>query len=311
MLQVVEGDLLKQDVEAIVNPWNRNFIPYWLLWPQGVSGAIRKQGGAEPFRQLARHGLLPLGGAVVTSAGYLPFRGIIHVAGLSVFWMSGEKAIRLSTANALVAAEGRFSSVAFPLIGAGTGGVKPDLAEAYMREEIEKSSYAGEVRIVRYKPLAPTCRSPVAPPVTSPVSPKTPGKGKNRIDDCIASINHFLTHSNCSDFVLDRYDGCRLTLLGSFDYMYYHDIAIGFLDVSRISMDTFFLVDNSNDVFSVSPAKGEDGYVVTVLASDGRRYEVTCEEMDVAIGQVKYFNDAGERIDWRETAQSPAGRSRQ
>ena len=38
---VVQGDLLDQDVDVIVNAWNRNIIPRWLLLPQGVSKAIR------------------------------------------------------------------------------------------------------------------------------------------------------------------------------------------------------------------------------------------------------------------------------
>jgi O-acetyl-ADP-ribose deacetylase (regulator of RNase III) len=63
--------------------WNRNIIPWWLLLPQGVSGAIKKRGGLEPFREVARHGPIPLGQAVLTGAGRLPFKGIIHVAGIS------------------------------------------------------------------------------------------------------------------------------------------------------------------------------------------------------------------------------------
>lgn len=39
-LRIVTGDLLDQDVEVIVNAWNRNVIPWWLLLPQGVSRAI-------------------------------------------------------------------------------------------------------------------------------------------------------------------------------------------------------------------------------------------------------------------------------
>lgn len=47
--QIVEGDLLDQPVEAIENPWNRNIIPWWLLLPQGVAGAIKRKGGYRPF----------------------------------------------------------------------------------------------------------------------------------------------------------------------------------------------------------------------------------------------------------------------
>jgi O-acetyl-ADP-ribose deacetylase (regulator of RNase III) len=53
-VEVVEGDLLDQQVEVIVNAWNRNVIPWWLLIPQGVSGAIKRRGGVGPFRELAR-----------------------------------------------------------------------------------------------------------------------------------------------------------------------------------------------------------------------------------------------------------------
>ena len=47
-VRVVEGDLLEQQTEAIVNPWNRNIIPWWLLLPQGVSGAIKRRAGPAP-----------------------------------------------------------------------------------------------------------------------------------------------------------------------------------------------------------------------------------------------------------------------
>jgi len=82
-VSVVEVDLLGKPVGVIVNAWNRNIIPWWLLLPQGVSGAINKRGGYQPFRVIARHGAIPLGGAVLTSDGKLPFKGIIHVAGIS------------------------------------------------------------------------------------------------------------------------------------------------------------------------------------------------------------------------------------
>src|SRR6266487_202668 len=100
-LQIVDGDILDQPVEVIVNAWNRNIIPWWLLLPQGVSGAIKKRAGLAPFKELARHGPIPLGGAVLTSAGRLQFKGIIHVAGINMFWRASERSIRSSVQNAL------------------------------------------------------------------------------------------------------------------------------------------------------------------------------------------------------------------
>ena len=151
-LRVYEGDLVDQDVEVIVNAWNRNIIPWWLLLLQGVSGAIKRRAGYEPFRELARHGPIPLGGAVQTSAGRLPFRAIIHVAGINLFWRSSERAIRGCVRSALVIAhEKGYRSIAFPLIGTGTGGYPPERALEIMQDEAGQSEYDGEVRIVRFK----------------------------------------------------------------------------------------------------------------------------------------------------------------
>ena len=86
-IQVVDGDLLDQDVDVIVNAWNRNIIPWWLLLPQGVSRAIKRRAGRAPFRELARKGPMPLGSAVLTTAGRLPHKAIIHVAGINLLWI--------------------------------------------------------------------------------------------------------------------------------------------------------------------------------------------------------------------------------
>jgi O-acetyl-ADP-ribose deacetylase (regulator of RNase III) len=150
-LRILEGDLLDQDVEVIVNAWNRNIIPWWLLWPQGVSGAIKKRAGYAPFWELGRQGPIPLGGAVATGAGRLPFRAIIHVAGISMFWRSSDRSIRESVRSAIALAQARgYRSLAFPLIGAGTGGAQADRVLAIMRDALAEVDFDGEVRIVRH-----------------------------------------------------------------------------------------------------------------------------------------------------------------
>lgn len=151
-VQLRVGDLLDQDVEVIVNAWNRNVLPWWLLVPQGVSGAIKRRAGLAPFRELSRKGPIPLGGAVETTAGKLPFKAIIHVAGISMFWRSSERAIRESVRNALrIASEKSYRSIAFPVVGTGTGGFAIEQAITIMKEEAEQSSYTGDVHIVRFK----------------------------------------------------------------------------------------------------------------------------------------------------------------
>ena len=150
-LSIVEGDLLDQDVDVIVNAWNRNVIPWWLLLPQGVSGAIKRRGGYAPFRELGQQGRLPLGGAAETGPGRLPFKAIIHVAGISMLWRSSERSIRDSVRNAIqLALQRGYRSIAFPLIGSGSGGGKPDEVLEIMRDELAKIVFEGEVRIVRF-----------------------------------------------------------------------------------------------------------------------------------------------------------------
>jgi len=151
-ISIVDGDLLDQDVDVIVNSWNRNIIPWWLLLPQGVSGAIKKRGGKAPFREVAKHGAIPLGGAVLTSAGKLSFKAIIHVAGINILWRASEHSIRDSVRNAIqVANDNGFKSIAFPLIGAGSGGFNQGKAKAIMLDELSKLDIQMSVTIVVYK----------------------------------------------------------------------------------------------------------------------------------------------------------------
>jgi len=150
-ITVLEGDLVAQRVDCIVNAWNRNLFPWWLLLPQGVSAAIKRTAGVEPFRELRRHGLLPLGGAVLTGPGRLPIKAIIHVAGIGLTWRSSELAIRSGVQNAIELARAhQFQSIAFPLIGAGTGGVEPKLAEDVLLATLTSLEFDGEVRVVCY-----------------------------------------------------------------------------------------------------------------------------------------------------------------
>ena len=152
IIEEVDGDLLDQSVDAIVNAWNRNIIPWWLLIPQGVSGAIKRRAGKEPFREVARHGAMPLGSAVVTGAGRLPHKAIIHVAGIDMLWTATEQSIRLSIRNAVAAAQRHgFTSIAVPAIGAGSGRFDEAKSFALLKDELRNLDYAGRVVLVRFR----------------------------------------------------------------------------------------------------------------------------------------------------------------
>jgi len=148
---VVQGDLLDQDVDVIVNAWNRNLFPWWLLLPQGVSGAIKRRAGIKPFKELRKVGLIPLGGAVLTCAGDLPFKGIIHVAGINLLWRSSAQSITASTKNAIkLAAANNYKTIALPVIGSGSGGFDQDQAITIMIDALAETPKDLAVTIVRY-----------------------------------------------------------------------------------------------------------------------------------------------------------------
>jgi O-acetyl-ADP-ribose deacetylase (regulator of RNase III) len=150
--EVLKGDLLDQNVDVIVNAWNRNIIPWWLLLPQGVSGAIKRRAGLQPFREVARHGPIPLGQAVLTSAGKLPYRAIIHVAGINAFWRASEYSIRQSVRNAVtLAQQNDFASLAFPVIGSGSGSFNQQKALGFMLDELTQLDATLQVKIVLYE----------------------------------------------------------------------------------------------------------------------------------------------------------------
>ncbi|MDR6116968.1 O-acetyl-ADP-ribose deacetylase (regulator of RNase III) [Aeromicrobium sp. SORGH_AS981] len=120
-LEVVQGDITAQDVDAVVNAANRA-----MRGGGGVDGAIHRAGGPEVLEDCRRrfpHGL-ETGQGGWTTAGRMPARWVIHVVGPN--HNRGERDRTLLTscyANALaVADELGATSIAFPLISAGSYG---------------------------------------------------------------------------------------------------------------------------------------------------------------------------------------------
>ena len=152
ILETISGDLLAQPVEVIVNAWNQNRLPWWLLRPHGISGAIKRAAGSDPFREVARAGRLRLGQAILTGAGRLPQRAIIHAATISLFGRSSAPVVRSAVQQvmALVCAHG-FASVGFPLLGSGSGGLSEELALEVMLATLAEISYDGRVVVVRFR----------------------------------------------------------------------------------------------------------------------------------------------------------------
>ncbi|MEM7647072.1 MAG: macro domain-containing protein, partial [Pseudomonadota bacterium] len=94
----------------------------------------------------------PLGEAILTSSGKMPFKGIIHVAGINYFWRASEKSIRLSVSNAIeIALKNNFNSIAFPIIGSGSGGFPESHATSLMFSELNNQARIPDhVKIVKF-----------------------------------------------------------------------------------------------------------------------------------------------------------------
>ncbi|MEC7121208.1 MAG: macro domain-containing protein [Pseudomonadota bacterium] len=151
-IRVVEGDLLTQPVEVIVNAWNRNIIPWWLLLPQGVSKAIKRHAGYQPFIEVGRHGVIALGHAVLTNAGRSQFKAIIHVAGISMWWVASSQSIQDSVRSAMTLINQHgFESVAFPMIGAGTGGFSETAVLELVQQTLVEIESTAVVYLVLYR----------------------------------------------------------------------------------------------------------------------------------------------------------------
>ena len=121
MIEVLKGDITKIQVDAIVNAANTS-----LLGGSGVDGAIHKAGGKailEDCQKIrSKQGGCKVGDAVITTAGKLPAKFVIHTVG--PVWNSGksneENLLFSAYSNSLkLALENEVNSISFPNISTG------------------------------------------------------------------------------------------------------------------------------------------------------------------------------------------------
>ena len=145
-----EGDITEASVDAIVNAANSD-----LRLGGGVAGAIRERGGPSIQRECDALGPIGVGEAVLTGAGELPARYVIHAAGMRLGEEASEDSVRSAVRSSFeIACAQGFQSIALPAIGAGIGGLAPRRCAEILLEEARARLQAGgsleEVRFVLF-----------------------------------------------------------------------------------------------------------------------------------------------------------------
>jgi len=156
LIDILQGDITRQAVDAIVNAANSG-----LLGGGGVDGAIHKAGGPTILEECQRirkeQGGCPPGQAVITGAGNLKAKYVIHAVG--PIWRGGvsNEAETLASAyrNSLgLARQYELDSIAFPSISTGAYGYPVDLASeiaiSTIKEFIEQFPKPSKVKIVLF-----------------------------------------------------------------------------------------------------------------------------------------------------------------
>lgn len=139
-MELIKGDITKLKVDAIVNAANSS-----LLGGGGVDGAIHRAGGKEILDECIeirnKQGGCKTGKAVITTAGKLPAKYVIHTVG--PVWRDGNNEEEQLLANCYinsfrVAVENKVETIAFPNVSTGVYGFPKELAAKIALEEVAK-----------------------------------------------------------------------------------------------------------------------------------------------------------------------------
>lgn len=150
MIELRQGDITEFEADALVNAANNH------LWMGGgVAGAIKRKGGQIIEDEAVKLAPIPIGEAVVTTAGILKAKHVIHAAGMGLDLRTDEVKIRNAMINSLKRAEELgIKSIAFPSIGTGVGGFPLEGAADIMikaaLDHINQGCSLGNITFVLY-----------------------------------------------------------------------------------------------------------------------------------------------------------------
>lgn len=148
VLELTQGDITKQDTEAVVNAANKRLAP-----GGGVAGAIHSAAGPELWEECRKLGGCETGDAKITEGYKLPAAHVIHTVG-PVYSGSARDAELLAASyrNSLeLAEENGIKSISFPAISTGAFGYPvEEAAEIALETVIDYLEKGSEIDLVRF-----------------------------------------------------------------------------------------------------------------------------------------------------------------
>jgi O-acetyl-ADP-ribose deacetylase len=138
ILKLVKGDITERNVDAIVNAANS-----YLKHGGGVAAAIVRKGGAiiqkESDKLLVGRDFVAVGSAVITTAGKLPCKAVIHTVGPRMGEGDEDFKLRKAVRSSLIlASEKGFRTISMPAISSGIFGFPKDKCAKILVEESKR-----------------------------------------------------------------------------------------------------------------------------------------------------------------------------
>jgi O-acetyl-ADP-ribose deacetylase (regulator of RNase III) len=134
IIQLVKGDITERAVDVIVNAANS-----YLKHGGGVAGAIVRKGGKIIQEESDKIGYVPVGSAVLTTAGRLPCKAVIHAVGPRMGEGHEDNKLRKAVKSSLaLASEKKFRSISMPAISSGIFGFHKDRCAEILIDESKK-----------------------------------------------------------------------------------------------------------------------------------------------------------------------------
>ncbi|MDH4233315.1 MAG: macro domain-containing protein [Nitrospirota bacterium] len=148
-IRLVQGDITERDTDAIVNAANTH-----LQHGGGVAGAIVRKGGQIIQDESDKIGFTPVGHAVLTSAGRLSAKFVIHAVGPRMGEGDEENKLKNAVVSSLLlASEKGLQSISIPAISSGIFGFPKDrCAKILVRESVEflKKQTKSSLKVVEF-----------------------------------------------------------------------------------------------------------------------------------------------------------------